>query len=613
MVPAKICLVKHSQPPKPPLPVSRVGTSATTFSKFPNPQKPSTDSGSFPYRQGPTQTRSPFDLQYSTWTFPPRTSQSSIVSSSGTGSTSLLTDVTRSESPDTVQSLDDINDGLETINIDDDCPSLQEVSMPREYWDLTDECSENINILGKTKNFYADDFMDSDEWDEWSTTLRKERPIRTSRRLTESSRQILIAKSRRNGPIVPPLVLLKKLEHNGIMLRPKVTVELQNGSFMRVMYMIQDVSTTEVFLRGWLFGRTKELNGWLEKKLNEVCMLIQVDQDDERPQEEQSMENVGVRAVVRRRLLKITNQPFPNLSWRNDEEAGADVVKNERVLVCRWQLVRYYANATARLKDSPCEYAVLRLRKEECDPQYAVEDEDLRHSWRGDTVKGGNYISVERVSSDAATFSNHSTHVEFVDPDVVLVEGPIDLTNTDVPQSKSSNIGLRHHRQTYTFGDGFCGAGGTSRGATMAQLHVCWGFDMNEHACESWGLNWPSARIFQLMANDFAMHPTINALIDILHLSPPCQYFSPAHTTAGQDDERNTASSFATGNLLEKTKPRIVTIENTHGLLQRHGDYMSGTINQFTSKGFSIRWKILNFADYGLPQKRHRLVIIASW
>ena len=136
---------------------------------------------------------------------------------------------------------------------------------------------------------------------------------------------------------------------------------------------------------------------------------------------------------------------------------------------------------------------------------------------------------------------------------------------------------------------------------------------MDPHACESWGLNWPAAQIFQMMANDFAMHPLINALVDILHLSPPCQYFSPAHTTAGPNDEKNTASSFATSSLLDKARPRIVTIENTHGLLQRHSDYMSGTIHQFTSKGFSIRWKILNFADFGLPQKRQRLAIIASW
>ena len=586
---------------------------------MPTLTKTSTNSRSFP---NANQTSSPYELRHSAWTFPSLScSKSSIGSSSRTESTSLAT---RSESPDTVRGDDEINGCLKTIEIDDDDhPTLQEISMPRAYWDLTRESQDVDDMTGITHNFHDDDFMDSDAFDEW--TANKERRIRTSRQLTESSQRILVVRPRRNDRVIFPLECLQNFSHNGVDLRPEITVELENGSFMRVAHVIRDVSIGEVFLRGNLFWRTNELNGWLEKKLNEVCMIIQVDQDDGRPPEEQGMEDVNINMVKRKRVLKLTNQSFPKLSFRDEQTSGMDVlrIKKEEVLVCRWRFIRFYANASARLKkkDSPCEFAMLRLRKEDCS-HYAIEDDKLRRSWRGETISGGTHPTDETENLHTTSFSTRTAYVDLSEPENILVKHPTVSMSTGLSQKKlaerqqrdsSIKRNRRRHKQMYTFGDGFCGAGGTSRGATMAGLHVQWGFDMDENACESWGLNWPNATISQLMANEFVMDPDLNAFVDILHLSPPCQFFSPAHTVVGQNDEKNTASSFATGDLLEKTMPRVVTIENTHGLWQRHGDYMSGTINQFTSKGFSIRWKILNFADFGLPQKRHRLVIIASW
>ena len=350
---------------------------------------------------------------------------------------------------------------------------------------------------------------------------------------------------------------------------------------MRVIQIIQDVATMEVVLRGWLFGRTRAMNGLLPNKMNEVCLLMQVNNDDLRGPDEQGLEEVGIDNVIKRRGLRLTNQPFPDLSFRENNLDERDIVEKERVLVCRWQYICYFADARARHKNSSCETALLRLRKEQCDANCAVEDDDLRTSWRGLTIKGGS-VNVTK----ALRKSRYRTH----------------------------GVGRPFaHTQMYNYGDGFCGAGGASRGATMAHLKVCWGFDMDEKACDSWELNWPEAKMYRMIANEFALDPTINAMVDILHISPPCQPFSPAHTRAGRNDEMNTASSFVIFTLLDKAKPRIVTIENTFGLQQRHKDYLHGIIHQFTSKGFSVRWKIMSFSDYGLPQSRRRLVIIASW
>lgn len=75
----------------------------------------------------------------------------------------------------------------------------------------------------------------------------------------------------------------------------------------------------------------------------------------------------------------------------------------------------------------------------------------------------------------------------------------------------------------------------------------------------------------------------------------------------------NTATLFAIGHLLSKTKPRVVTLEQTAGLVQRHPDFFNALVQMFTVHGFSIHWRLLNCADFGLPQSRLRLFIIASW
>ncbi|TGO57530.1 hypothetical protein BOTNAR_0199g00210 [Botryotinia narcissicola] len=176
--------------------------------------------------------------------------------------------------------------------------------------------------------------------------------------------------------------------------------------------------------------------------------------------------------------------------------------------------------------------------------------------------------------------------------------------------------------QTFTYGDAFCGAGGTTRGAVMAGLRVKWGFDFDQHACTTWRLNFPGATCYEMSSERFVSLATPtpcssdtpnDVKVDILHLSPPCQYFSPAHTVEGKNDEMNTASLFAVAAVIKVAKPRVVTLEQTFGILYpRFRGYFSSLICMFTSCGFSLRWAIVPLAQWGLPQRRFRLIIIAS-
>lgn len=166
--------------------------------------------------------------------------------------------------------------------------------------------------------------------------------------------------------------------------------------------------------------------------------------------------------------------------------------------------------------------------------------------------------------------------------------------------------------QTFTYGDAFCGAGGTTRGAVMAGLRVKWGFDFDHHACTTWRLNFPRATCYEMSSERFvalatpspySSYPPDDVKVDILHLSPPCQYFSPAHTVEGKNDEMNTASLFAVAAVIKVARPRVVTLEQTFGILYpRFRGYFHSLICMFTSCGFSLRWAIVPLAQWvGVP------------
>lgn len=87
------------------------------------------------------------------------------------------------------------------------------------------------------------------------------------------------------------------------------------------------------------------------------------------------------------------------------------------------------------------------------------------------------------------------------------------------------------------------------------------------------------------------------------------------HSRPGQNDEMNTASLFAVSEVIKLHQARIVTIEETYGLVckQDSRQYFSALINMLTSLNFSVRWSIVPLVEYGLAQTRRRLIIITSW
>ncbi|KAL8986771.1 MAG: hypothetical protein Q9177_003966, partial [Variospora cf. flavescens] len=542
----------------------------------------------------------------------------------------------------------------------------------------------------------------------------------------------------RNLPVEHPFCVLESYTYNGMSLRDGVKIELRDNAFMRendsigdrkrphnrfmkIVDIIKDTRSQTVKLRGWMFWRAQYLNGVLEKKRNEVCWMMHVDENDCRDMKIQSMETVPVDNVIRCRNIRLTNQPFPKLSFREDDfvlDDSEDTIRNERSLVCRFMYICYYVSAERRETNDWSERSLQRLRLVDCDEWVgpagepcAAEDKQLRRVWRGETIPGGAFppsrqseaqersmkmvrkktidlpgeiskqdleitlrsstvrdhdqpIQITGVATrsdwiTAGSIENYTTYnctrpkrpaeADLIKPFKwhrhdqlpVQIERPphtvsmvaqlkrkssvveaapweslprfTEHHNQDTRPINISNTHLPAPKRQYTFGDSFCGAGGMSRAAHQAGLHIKYAFDCNKNACNTYAMNFPKADLHCLWAHEFVQQVT-DCKVDIAHFSPPCQFFSPAHTIAGKDDEMNTASLFAIGEILQKSKPRVVTLEQTSGIVfrERHQGYLNALIQIFTSHGFSIRWRLLNCADYGLPQMRLRTFMIAS-
>jgi DNA (cytosine-5)-methyltransferase 1 len=192
------------------------------------------------------------------------------------------------------------------------------------------------------------------------------------------------------------------------------------------------------------------------------------------------------------------------------------------------------------------------------------------------------------------------------------------------PQGSHTRFGfgdLGHARvvkDLYTFGDLCTGAGGMASGARQAGLRVNFLLDHWKPACETLRLNFKNmhTNILLKTIHDFCTEKWSAAYfekVDALHISFPCQPHSPVHTVEGKNDSDNIATAYSVGEILEKCMPRVVTFEQTSGIVtHRGGTHFSSLIRQITDAGYSVRWKICNLADYGNVQPRKRLIIIAA-
>lgn len=152
--------------------------------------------------------------------------------------------------------------------------------------------------------------------------------------------------------------------------------------------------------------------------------------------------------------------------------------------------------------------------------------------------------------------------------------------------------------------DLFCGAGGASVG--LARHGGVLGFDFWADACTTHLTNGHPTIQADLNTIDWSDY----AVPDVLWASPPCQPFSAAGKQAGVDDPRDGLPAFLRA--VQALLPPIICMENVKGLTHRtHLHLLGRYLDALEGLGYAVDWRVLNTADFGVPQTRERLILIA--
>ena len=155
----------------------------------------------------------------------------------------------------------------------------------------------------------------------------------------------------------------------------------------------------------------------------------------------------------------------------------------------------------------------------------------------------------------------------------------------------------------------FCaGAGGQALGLELAGFKHEALVEIEPDYAKTLRLNRPLWDVRTADMNEFDGRP-FNG-VDLLAGGLPCPPFSVAGKQLGERDERNLFP--AAIRLVDEIRPKAVMIENVRGFLSAvFEDYRLQLKTQLSKLGYHTDWRLLNASDFGVPQLRPRVVIVA--
>lgn len=159
----------------------------------------------------------------------------------------------------------------------------------------------------------------------------------------------------------------------------------------------------------------------------------------------------------------------------------------------------------------------------------------------------------------------------------------------------------------------FCGCGGTSLGFEMAGFETVLGCDIHTPSIQTFQANHPNCSTITgdiKKVNPEVVKELLNGRqLDVLIGGIPCQGFSLNNRKRHENDDRNFMyKEFA--RFVEVLQPKVVVLENVSGM-RSTGSFVTD-IEKHLSEigGMKVKSKLLYAPDYGVPQKRSRLVFV---
>lgn len=160
--------------------------------------------------------------------------------------------------------------------------------------------------------------------------------------------------------------------------------------------------------------------------------------------------------------------------------------------------------------------------------------------------------------------------------------------------------------QPIRFIDLFAGIGGIRLPFDELGYECVFSSEWDKAAATTYHANfgeWPSGDITKIDTADIPSH-------DLLLGGFPCQAFSIMGKMKGFDDMRGTMF-FEIARIIQYHKPRVIMLENVRQLTTHDkGKTFTTILETLDQLGYHVKWQVLNALDFGLPQKRERVIIV---
>jgi DNA (cytosine-5)-methyltransferase 1 len=167
--------------------------------------------------------------------------------------------------------------------------------------------------------------------------------------------------------------------------------------------------------------------------------------------------------------------------------------------------------------------------------------------------------------------------------------------------------------------DLFCGCGGLTVGLKKAGFQVIGAVDVDPLAIKTYRANHRGVKLWETDIRELEPSEVLDELglkkgeLDLLAGCPPCQGFSTIRTLNGAvrvDDPRNDLL-MEFQRFIEELCPRAVMLENVPGLAD--DEQFTSFYNRLAKIGYLGDHHVLNAADFGVPQRRRRLIYMAGF
>ncbi|MGH7603977.1 MAG: DNA cytosine methyltransferase [Gemmatimonadaceae bacterium] len=163
--------------------------------------------------------------------------------------------------------------------------------------------------------------------------------------------------------------------------------------------------------------------------------------------------------------------------------------------------------------------------------------------------------------------------------------------------------------------DLFAGGGGLSLGIGRAAFKVHAAVEVDADAAETYRKNHPGVTMIEKDIRKVTGEELLDAVprrrLFLLAGCAPCQGFCSLTRKVKTEDPRNRLV-LEMARLVLETRPKLVIMENVPGLATRGAKLFGRFIRTLTKAGYVVQWRVVQMADYGVPQNRKRLVLLAG-